>query len=79
MSKSSNSSITQSSSCTRGFIKPTQMTDSLYVKEQFTQDIGQCVVAAINCPTGAPREAMVRITRAEPGGIGGKKAIVTFG
>ncbi len=59
-------------SCTRGFIKPTQMTDSLYVKEQFTQDIGQGFVADVNCPTGAPREAMVRITRAEPGGIGGK-------
>ena len=26
----------------------------------------------MHCPTGAPREAMVRITRAEAGGIGGK-------
>lgn len=59
-------------SCTRGFIKPTQMTDSMYVKEQFTQDMAQGFVPDVNCPTGAPREAMVRITRAEPGGMGGR-------
>jgi nitrate reductase / nitrite oxidoreductase, alpha subunit len=28
-------------------------------------------VPDVHCPTGAPREAMVKITRAEPGGIGG--------
>jgi nitrate reductase / nitrite oxidoreductase, alpha subunit len=59
-------------SCTRGFIKPTHMTDTLYSKEQFSQEMGQGFVPDVHCPTGAPREAMVRITRAEPGGIGGK-------
>jgi nitrate reductase alpha subunit len=59
-------------SCTRGFIKPTHMTDSLYVKEQFNQEMAQGFVADVHCPTGAPREAMVRITRAEAGGMNGK-------
>lgn len=59
-------------SCTRGFIKPTCMTDSLNVKETLTQDMTQGFVSDVHCPTGAPREAMVRITRAEPGGIGGR-------
>jgi len=26
----------------------------------------------VHCPTGAPREAVVKITKAEPGGIGGE-------
>lgn len=59
-------------SCTRGFIKPTWMTDSLNVKEMLTQDMTKGFVPDVHCPTGAPREAMVKITRAEPGGIGGK-------
>ncbi|MCS7465876.1 molybdopterin-dependent oxidoreductase [Stieleria sp. ICT_E10.1] len=59
-------------SCTRGFIKPTWMTDSLNVKEMLTQDMTQGFVPDVHCPTGAPREAMVKITRAEPGGVGGK-------
>ncbi len=59
-------------SCTRGFIKPTHMTDTLNVKGQFNQVMVQGFEADVHCPTGAPREAMVRITRAEPGGIDGK-------
>ena len=59
-------------SCTRGYIKPTWMTDSLNVKELLTQDMAQGFVPDVHCPTGAPREAMVRITRAEPGGVGGR-------
>ncbi|MCC7337381.1 MAG: molybdopterin-dependent oxidoreductase [Pirellulaceae bacterium] len=59
-------------SCTRGFIKPTWMTDSLNVKEMLTQDMTKGFVPDVHCPTGAPREAMVKITRAEPGGIGGQ-------
>jgi nitrate reductase alpha subunit len=58
-------------SCTRGFIKPTHMTDSLNVKQLLTQDMTQGFVPDVHCPTGAPREAMVRITRAEPGGMNG--------
>jgi nitrate reductase alpha subunit len=59
-------------SCTRGFIKPTHMTDTLQIKSQFTQVMTQGFEPDVHCPTGAPREAMVRITRAEPGGLGGK-------
>lgn len=59
-------------SCTRGFIKPTHMTDSLNVKQLLTQDITQGFVPDVHCPTGAPREAMVKITRAEAGGLNGK-------
>lgn len=58
-------------SCTRGFIKPTHMTDSLNVKQLLTQDMTQGFVPDVHCPTGAPRESMVRITRAEPGGLNG--------
>ncbi len=59
-------------SCTRGFIKPTHMTDSLNVKQLLTQDMTQGFVPDVHCPTGAPREAMVKITRAEAGGLNGK-------
>lgn len=56
-------------SCTRGFIKPTMMTDSLTVKDALSQVMAQGFVPDVHCPTGAPRESMVRIMRAEPGGI----------
>ncbi len=58
-------------SCTRGWLKPTWMTDSLTVKELFGQKITKGFVPDVHCPTGAPREALVRITRAEAGGING--------
>jgi nitrate reductase alpha subunit len=59
-------------SCTRGFLKPTMMTDSLHVKDMGSQVMKQGFVPDVHCPTGAPREAMVRITRAEAGGLNGK-------
>ncbi len=59
-------------SCTRGFIKPTHMTDTLNVKQLLTQDITEGFVPDVHCPTGAPREAMVKITRAEAGGLNGR-------
>ena len=60
-------------SCTRGWLKPTWMTDSLTVKGLFGQKVTQGFVPDVHCPTGAPREAMVKITKAEPGGIDGEK------
>ncbi|MDP1563341.1 MAG: hypothetical protein Q8M16_18320, partial [Pirellulaceae bacterium] len=36
------------------------------------QEMGQGFVPDVHCPTGAPRESIVKITRAEPGGLGGK-------
>ncbi|MEE9197763.1 MAG: hypothetical protein V3U45_06435, partial [bacterium] len=34
--------------------------------------IGKGFVPDVHCPTGAPREAFVKITKAEHGGIGGE-------
>ncbi len=59
-------------SATRGWLKPTWMTDSLVRKGLFGQSIGKGFLPDVHCPTGAPREAFVKITRAEPGGIGGR-------
>jgi len=59
-------------SATRGWLKPTWMTDSLVRKEMFGQSIGQGFLPDVHCPTGAPREAVVRISKAEPGGLDGK-------
>ena len=45
------------------------MTDSLVRKGLYGQGIGKGFLPDVHCPTGAPREAIVKITRAEPGGI----------
>lgn len=58
-------------SATRGWLKPTWMTDSLVRKNLFGQSIGRGFLPDVHCPTGAPREAIVKITRAEPGGLEG--------
>jgi nitrate reductase alpha subunit len=59
-------------SATRGWLKPTLMTDSLVRKELLGQSIGKGFLPDVHCPTGAPRESIVKIARAEPGGLGGK-------
>ncbi len=56
-------------SATRGWLKPTWMTDSLVRKNMFGQSIGKGFMPDVHCPTGAPRESFVKITRAEAGGI----------
>jgi nitrate reductase alpha subunit len=56
-------------SATRGWLKPTWMTDSLVHKTMFGQGMRKGFEPDIHCPTGAPREAFVKITRAEAGGI----------
>jgi nitrate reductase alpha subunit len=48
------------------------MTDSLVRKGLFGQGIGKGFLPDVHCPTGAPREAFVKIAKAEPGGIGGQ-------
>lgn len=58
-------------STTRAWLKPTLMTDSLTRRNSFGQSIGKGFAADIHCPTGAPREAFVRIAKVEDGGIGG--------
>ncbi|MBI2366386.1 MAG: hypothetical protein HYV01_15480, partial [Deltaproteobacteria bacterium] len=57
---------------TRGWLKPTWMTDSLVRKDLFGHTVNKGFLPDVHCPTGAPREAIVKITKAEPGGIGGK-------
>jgi nitrate reductase alpha subunit len=42
------------------------------VTNLFGQTIGKGFLPDVHCPTGAPREAIVKISKAEPGGIGGK-------
>ncbi|MCZ7582044.1 MAG: molybdopterin-dependent oxidoreductase [Deltaproteobacteria bacterium] len=59
-------------SCTRGWLKPTWMTDSLYVKGLMGQKITRGFVPDVHCPTGAPREAFVKFEKAEAGGMGGR-------
>jgi nitrate reductase alpha subunit len=59
-------------SATRGWLKPTWMTDSLVRKAIFGQEIGKGFLPDVHCPTGAPREAIVKISKAEPGGLGAK-------
>ena len=59
-------------SATRGWLKPTWMTDSLVRKDLFGQTINKGFLPDVHCPTGAPRESIVKITKAEPGGMGGK-------
>jgi nitrate reductase alpha subunit len=59
-------------SATRAWLKPTLMTETLVHKDMFGQAITRGFAADIHCPVGAPREAFVKITRAEQGGIGGK-------
>jgi nitrate reductase alpha subunit len=56
-------------SATRGWLKPTWMTDSLVRKTMFGHEIGKGFMPDIHCPTGAPRESIVKISRAEPGGL----------
>lgn len=59
-------------SCTRGYIKPTHMTDSLVRKNLIGQVLDKGFAPDVHCPTGAPREAFVKITKAESGGVEGK-------
>jgi len=58
-------------SATRAWLKPTLMTETLARRDAYGQVIGKGFAADIHCTTGAPREAFVRITKAEDGGVGG--------
>ncbi len=66
-------------SATRGWLKPTLMTDSLVRKDMFGQTIGKGFMPDVHCPTGAPRESIVKITKAEPGGIDGQGTVAPGG
>ncbi len=59
-------------SATRGWLRPTLMTDSLVRKSVAGQSLGKGFLPDVHCPTGAPREAFVKITKMEDGGLGGE-------
>ena len=59
-------------SATRGWLKPTWMTDSLVRKDLYGHSVNKGFLPDVHCPTGAPRESIVKITKAEPGGMNGK-------
>lgn len=60
-------------SATRAWLKPTLMTETLVHKGAYGQGMEKGFAADIHCPVGAPREAFVRITKAEDGGVDGQK------
>lgn len=59
-------------SATRAWLRPTQMTETLVHKGMFGEQIEKGFAPDIHCPTGAPREAFVKISKAESGGMDGK-------
>ncbi|WP_415064244.1 molybdopterin-dependent oxidoreductase [Bdellovibrio sp.] len=59
-------------SATRAWLRPTLMTETLVHKTMFGQGLEKGFASDIHCPVGAPREAFVKITKAESGGVGGQ-------
>lgn len=58
-------------SCTRAWLKPTLLTDSLVRKNNIGQGIDKGFELDVHGATGNPREAFVKITLAEKGGADG--------
>lgn len=58
-------------SCTRAWLKPTLLTDSLVRKNNMGQVIDKGFELDVHGATGAPREAFVKIEFAEKGGMDG--------
>ncbi len=56
---------------TRAWLKPTLLTDSLVRKDGVGQTFGKGFAKDVHGATGAPKEAFVRITKAEDGGLDG--------
>jgi nitrate reductase alpha subunit len=59
-------------SLTRSWLKPTHQTQSLVTRKSWTHEVTKGFNVDVHCVTGAPREAMCRLTKAEDGGIGGR-------
>ncbi|MHC4120939.1 MAG: molybdopterin-dependent oxidoreductase, partial [Planctomycetota bacterium] len=57
---------------TRGWLRPTLMTDSLVRKGTIGQEIGKGFAPDVHCPNGAPRESFVKFTKAEDGAANGE-------
>jgi nitrate reductase alpha subunit len=59
-------------SLTRSWLKPTHQTHSLISRKSWTNEVTKGFNVDIHCVTGAPREAMCRVLKAEDGGVGGQ-------
>ena len=59
-------------SLTRSWLKPTHQTQTLVTRKSWTHEVTKGFNVDVHCVTGAPREAMCRVLKAEDGGIGGK-------
>jgi nitrate reductase alpha subunit len=59
-------------SLTRSWLKPTHQTASLVTRRNFSHEVMKGFQADVHCVTGAPREAMCKVLKAEAGGIGGQ-------
>ncbi|WP_374711810.1 molybdopterin-containing oxidoreductase family protein [Symbiobacterium terraclitae] len=59
-------------SATRGWLQPSQMTDSLVRKAYMGQEIGVGYEVDVNAPNTCPKETLVKITKAEDGGPQGQ-------
>jgi len=57
---------------TRGWLRPTLLTDSMARKDIAGQVIGQGFEPDVHCANGAPRESFVKIKKLEDGGLNGK-------
>jgi nitrate reductase alpha subunit len=58
---------------TRAYLRPTQSTDTLVRKTYFGHVVGTGFEADVHTVSGAPKEAFVKVTRAEDGGVGGER------
>ena len=59
-------------SATRGWLQPTHMTDSLVRKGYSGQEIGEGYETDVHAPNTCPKETLIKISKAEDGGEGGK-------
>lgn len=59
-------------SLTRSWLKPTHQTHTLITRKSWTNEVTKGFNIDVHCVTGAPREAMCKVVKAEDGGIGGK-------
>jgi nitrate reductase alpha subunit len=53
---------------TRAYLRPTQMTESMTRKNYFGHVVGKGFEADVHSPSGAPKEAFVKVEKAEDGG-----------
>ncbi|MCC7372287.1 MAG: molybdopterin-dependent oxidoreductase [Chloroflexi bacterium] len=59
-------------SATRAWLRPTLLTDTMARKNNIGQVMGAGFESDVYCANGAPKEAFIRVTKAEDGGMGSK-------